>query len=427
MPALLDAVVQSRRLEPAEGKLLSLHRGLKALNRLCLLAAYVGCVAVLLGGVALSWRPQFGFTSLICFGSKFEGRRLDALKEIPHAVVPNSAGYDGQFYAQMALTPALNDPQLNSALDLACYRSRRILFSWTAWLLGLGQPAWVIQAYALQNVLFWLGAAVLLLYWLPPTRWFHFFQWAAILFSRGWLDSVGFALLDGPALFLMLLAVWFSERGRSRWSSALIGISMLGKETNLIGGLAILPELCSNARGKKDLIGRALVLTLPIALWLAVVSFEFGLGGSAGRGGKANFALPLAGWFYKFEELRQSLNGRGWTLTMAATAFCLLSAIAQFAYYATARQWQSKWWRIGAAYALLGLCLGPLVVEGYPGAYTRALLPMLAAFNLSLKPTRWGWLLLVVGNLGMIPDDQSPLLVPMARALIRTCAAGLGA
>ena len=82
---------------------------------------------------------------------------------------------------------------------------------------------------------------------------------------------------------------------------------------------------------------------------------------------------------------------------------------------------------IDSGVPILGICLGPLVMQGHPGAYTRALLPMLAAFNLSLKPTRLGWLLLAVGNLGVVPDDQSPLFVPMARALIRTCAAGFGA
>src|SRR5262249_50972397 len=154
-------------------------------------------------------------------------------------------------------------------------RSRRILFSWTAWALGLGKPSWVLQAYAMQNVLFWLGAAILLLRWLPPTRWFHFCQWAAILFSRGWMESVLYAVLDGPALFLMLLAMWLSERERPYWGTALLGVSVLGKETNLLGGLSLLPQFRLSARGTKEVLIWALLLILPMALWLAVVYFKF--------------------------------------------------------------------------------------------------------------------------------------------------------
>ena len=54
-------------------------------------------------------------------------------------------------------------------MDLAPYRARRILFSWTAFLLGLGRPAWILEAYALQNVAGWLLLAALLTRWMPLT------------------------------------------------------------------------------------------------------------------------------------------------------------------------------------------------------------------------------------------------------------------
>jgi DNA-binding NarL/FixJ family response regulator len=62
---------------------------------------------------------------------------------------------------------------------------------------------------------------------------------------------------------------------------------------------------------------------------------------------------------------------------------------------------------MGAPYGILGVCLGVAVLEGYPGAFTRALLPMLAAYNLSLKPSRLGWLLLALGNLGLIMPEMN--------------------
>jgi hypothetical protein len=356
-------------------------------------------VAVFVLGFLLSPHRKVGYTTLIRFGSRFDAESLDTLKKVPHVILPRSAGYDGQFYAQLALSPALNDPQLPYALDSPVYRSRRILFSWTAWALGLGKPAWVIRAYAVQNLLFWVGAAILLWRWLPPTRWFHFFQWAAILFSRGWMDSLSNALLDGPALFLMLLAIWLSERQRTYWGTALLGVSVLGKETNLLGGLALRPEFRLSARSTKEVTIWALLLVLPMALWLAVIYFKFGLRGSAGG---PNFSRPFVGWYEKIQELRFTFKGADWSLG-AQTVACVISTLAQITYFATARKWSEKWWRMGAPYAVLGVCLGIAVLRGNTGAFSRALLPMLAAYNLSLKPTRIGWLLLVVGNLHVLP------------------------
>jgi len=387
---------------------------LQSLNRVVLPSAYVVCVAFYLLKFSASWQNDGGFTSSINFGSKFHDRSLDELKRIPHAIQTDSCGYDGQFYAQLALSPTLDNLQLPRAIDNVSYRSRRILFSWTAWLMGLGRPAWVIQAFALQNVLFWLGAALILLRWLPPTRWFHFFQWVAILFSRGWVESVDRALLDGPALSLMLFAFWWSERGRPYWGSALLGVSLLGKETNLLAGLALLPTLRLTRRGLKDLVIQAGLLVLPIGLWLVFIYFRFGLGDSAGS--DRNFSTPFGGWCVKVEELRANLAGSNQRFANAVTVLCMISTIAQIAYFATVRQWSGKWWRMGAPYALLGICLGAAVMEGYPGAYTRVLLPMLAAFNLSLKQTKGGWLLLAIGNLGVVPG-----LYPRGLASVLAC------
>src|SRR5262245_5452010 len=92
---------------------------------------------------------QSGFTNLIRFGDKWQERRLAVLQHLPVAMVPDSSGYDGQFYAQIALDPTLRDPQLTQAVDLPAYRARRILIPAAAAILGLGNPWWTLQAYAL--------------------------------------------------------------------------------------------------------------------------------------------------------------------------------------------------------------------------------------------------------------------------------------
>ena len=86
----------------------------------------------------------------------------------PTYVHYQSPGYDGQFYAQLAVEPLLRDRRIDEALDTPPYRARRILFSWTAYLLGLGRPAWILKVYAVQNIVAWLLLAWLLLRWFPP-------------------------------------------------------------------------------------------------------------------------------------------------------------------------------------------------------------------------------------------------------------------
>jgi hypothetical protein len=384
----MPATMRSRSLEV---RTIASH-----LNRWLLRSAYLACVVLLLRTVGRSWHPDYQLTSTIHFGSKFEERSLDALKRVPHAVLPESHGYDGQFYAQLALSPALADPQLPRALDNVAYRSRRILFSWTAWLLGCGRGKLVVRAYAVQNTLFWLANAVLLLHWLPPTRWFHFARWSGILFSAGWLDSISNAVLDGPALFVLLLALWLVQQGAPVWGTALVGISGLGKETNLLAGFATSRRPGMDRPTWAHLLLRAALLVVPVAAWLMVIHFRYGL---AGSGGSRNFTLPLLGWISKCHEFVSDSRNHGWHIWHTFALGCAIAVIVQSVFFLSRWKRTCEWWRMGLPYALLALCLGTAVLEGWPGAFTRALLPLTAAFNLSLTANWRGWSLLLLGNL----------------------------
>ena len=60
---------------------------------------------------------------------------------------------DGQFYAQLAVAGNPFEPAVAVALDSPGYRARRILFPALVHLAGLGQPARILQIYALANLL----------------------------------------------------------------------------------------------------------------------------------------------------------------------------------------------------------------------------------------------------------------------------------
>jgi len=153
------------------------------------------------------YSPKSGFLGLIYFGQEFQKSVLPEVREIS-PVTSSQFGYDGQFYAQIALCPTLMDDALVRALDNPTYRSRRIGLPFLAFCLGLGKSAWILQIYALLNFGFWL-----LLLW-AISRFIGYnsprdlFLATALLWSTGTLTSIERSLTDFPAAVLGVLAVF---------------------------------------------------------------------------------------------------------------------------------------------------------------------------------------------------------------------------
>lgn len=363
-------------------------------------AAYVGMVALFLWALGQFYIPGTGFSYLIGFGSRQETQRLSKLRQMDYYVAPQSDGYDAQYYVQIALDPSLTNRQLKKAVDNLPYRGRRILMSATAYALGLGQPVWILQAYALLNAFCWLALAAVLLRWFPPSSWNNFLRWAGVLFSCGLCLSVRNALIDGPSLLLIALGVWLLERGRPWLATAVMGLSGLGKETNMFGAAALVPNRSDGMRAWLLAGLRVLLIAAPLALWMVYLTVTVG---PANGLGLHNFDLPFIAYVNKWREVVAA-----WP-TMSADNFgplysvLILSALTvQFLYLLLCPQWGKAWWRIGATFALLMVFLGDAVWEGFPGAGSRVLLPMQLAFNV-LVPVGRGWrLLLLAGNLTLL-------------------------
>jgi hypothetical protein len=128
---------------------------------------YLIAVLAFLFCIGRVYDKRNGFTKLIGFGSRFASHTVPVVRSLPRYIYRRSAGYDGQFYAQLATDPLMKDSLTDQAMDDMPLRARRIFFAWTAYVLGLGRPAWILQAYALQNVICWLVLSVLLLRWFP--------------------------------------------------------------------------------------------------------------------------------------------------------------------------------------------------------------------------------------------------------------------
>jgi hypothetical protein len=365
-------------------------------------------VMLFLSSVARFYHPGTGFTALIGFREGHE-TESPALREVPHFTYPPWASYDGQFYAQRALDPLCRDPQVDRAMDLPAFRARRILFSWTAYALGLGRPAWIIQVYALQNVVCWLLLAWLLARWIPPASARGLALWTACLFSHGLLWSVRFALLDGPSLLLIASAVGAVEAGRPLVSAAIVGIAGLARETNVLA-VAAQPfprdpstGLRTDRRGWIRLAIAVALAAMPLLLWEDYLRSIYRSTITAGA--QPDVVIPgsllTSRWMQTLAELRKQGIFSGAWLPFGVVS----SVIAQAVYVLVRRVYHAAWWRVAVPYVALLLLLDRTLVDPHTGAITRVLLPLTIGFNILLaresRPVAfWSWFL--VGNLHLL-------------------------
>jgi hypothetical protein len=366
-------------------------------------------IILFLLSVAQFYHPGTGFTALIGFPAGQQSA-APAMQAVPHFEYPPWASYDGQFYAQRALDPFCRDPLVDRAMDLAPFRARRILFSWTAYLFGLGRPVWIIEAYALQNVGCWLLLAWLLARWIPPVTGRGLALWTACMFSHGLLWSVRFALLDGPSLVLIVCAVWAVEAGRPLLSAVIVGIAGLGRETNILVGTAQpVPE--ERREWIRIVMAAALVL-LPLLIWEDYLRSIYRSTISAGAD---SLATPGEGLWFRWTQTVEAL-GQDRFLSLAWLPFGLLSSVIVQAIYVLLRwDYRSAWWRVAVAYVVLMLLLDRVLADPNTGAITRVLLPLTVGFNILLaresRPLRF-WPLFVAGNLHLLSSVRVMPLIP---------------
>lgn len=348
------------------------------------------CCALFLTSVARFYQPSLGFTAFLGLAEDGHSWETPTLQAIPHHHNPPFAAYDGGQYVQLALDPLLGDHAIDRALDNPAYRARRILFCWTAWLAGMGRPAWIVQAYALQNVACWLLLAWVMTWWLKPSTPRGFAAWFAVMFSHGLLASVRLALLDGPSVLLLALAVAAAERGRTWTSAGILGLAGLGRETNLLGAAGL--PWPRGWQGWLRLAGAGLVVVLPLVVWQDYIWSIYR--GTSAAAGVDHITPPLAAYARKWSVAIRGVGSDGLYSHAGSTLLVVIALSVQAAYLAWTRAWREPWWRVAAAFAALMLVVDYVVWEGQPGAITRVVLPLTVGFNVLLyRDGRgfWGW------------------------------------
>ena len=327
-----------------------------------------------------NYSRETGFLSLIHFGAHFKDRALKDVRKI-RPPINSDWGYDGQFYAQIALRPSLRDKNLQAALDLPSYRARRIGMPFIAYCLGFSKPAFVLQIYALLNFAFWGLLLVGLFLHIQWKGFKAFLLMASILWTTGTLISLSRALVDFPAFVLCLFAVW----AQAKWirSASILGIAGLFKETFILSMFSIVWPKETNNPSFKKLLLQCLLIILPFGLWYLYCQTHLPDNRLALPG---NLAIPFTGitqklytaWiqlFYNFLSGSKTVK-----VSLMFEILCPLSILVQVAYLFRFARLSSGLWRMGICFAALALFLGTFVWQEQ-SAYTRVLLPLTASFN----------------------------------------------
>ena len=350
------------------------------------------------------WHPFYGFTRFVQLDEADARNGIHEIREHPVFVYAGFNGYDGAAYAQIAFHPLLDSTELQPALGNVPYRARRILGSALAWLLALGQPAWIANMYAALNLVVWLVLAALLWRVLPVNDARSFLAWLGVMFSAGALHSVRLALTDLLAATLVTAAIWAGERGRVKRGLAILAAAALARETALaaVVGFWRGPDLSSSNGPWRTRhawtanIACALSAALPLAAWWCYVRWKAGPAAQ----GFGNFTWPLAGWIEKWSEtFADFARHPEFTWLTMTTLLAVVALTVQAVFLLRVRRPMNPWWRVGMSGVAMMAVLGTSVWEGHPGAATRVLLPMGIAFAVFAIRTRAHVVWILGGNL----------------------------
>ncbi|HEX2101444.1 MAG TPA: hypothetical protein VHF69_12305 [Candidatus Synoicihabitans sp.] len=357
-------------------------------------------VIFFVAGVARYADSTTGLSSLLRFGEAFAERRLPALADVPLATARGD-GYDGQFYAQLAVNPDVRDPAVQHALDNPPYRARRILLPWLAHVAGFGSAHRAVQAYAAMNLVAWTALGWLLHRRTAAQGVRGALVWCAAMLASGTLESVRLGLVDLPATVLWLVAALFwpdPRRQRAFTAGAWLAAAALSRET-----FAAAITMFGAARNAAEPRWRqrslaALLALAPLGGWLIYVHLQVPRGDAGAVG---NFDWPGVAIARHLYHCTSELAGDDarWRHVFGPLAIVALVYQSYVVLRASVREATPM--LLGAApFAILLWLLGDKVWEGYT-AVTRNCLPLTLAYLLWLPRDRHFWWRWIVANLAL--------------------------
>ncbi len=292
-------------------------------------------------------------------------------------------GYDGQFYAALAIDPFLRSPETLKALDAPGLRASRILLPMAAWLAGLGRPAAEIVAYQWLCWALGVGAVVLAAIWLR-TEGSSPLPAALLAVNAGLVTAMFRSTLDGATTCLVVAALLLHGRGRHGAGVAAASLATLARETGFLAGIACAIQELAGRRPRRA-VGYLLVpaaLRLAWQLYLQVVwrpNFRF----------TSAISWPLVGLVHRF---RAVLGGARLLQSQEfwAAAGAALTIAAGVAVLGRPRRWEAPRMALIAFAALAAFLSTSQYVEAYN--YARIVMAGSAVSVVVAAAERNGWM-----------------------------------
>ncbi len=334
--------------------------------------------------------PAWGFTRLLQISPSWSKKAVPEIRSTDTYIYREEAGYDGQFYVQLALRPSLQDPALHTAVDIPSMRAQRILAPWMAAIIGAGDGNRTLRAYAWLNVVCWIGLGILLLRLFPPHSSANLIAWIGLMFSAGATTSVVYALTDLPALLLIVISMLVLGRHRFKTTAGILAAACLTRETSVLAGLTLW-----QAPSWRQRIVSGLIVVVPMAAWFLYVRSVF----PPNPNSLQNFAVPFSSLMEKLRATFAAVINSPHDHLAWAGLGAIVGIGVQAGWLIARPQPRNPWWQLGIGYVALLIILGPPTFAGFPGAITRLLLPLHLAFNVLAPRTRPG--LLLMGNLSI--------------------------
>jgi hypothetical protein len=212
--------------------------------------------------------------------------------------------------------------------------------------------------------------------------------------------SVARALTVLPSALLIATAILLAERRREVGAVVSFALAALTRDTSVLAGTLLMPTQPSRRQAWIVAALRGALAIVPVAAWAWYAHWRFP---DSPLVDGANFERPFVAMIGALDATWRALPQKGWHI-FVAQLFTTIGLCTQWLFLACSVHgaWRERWWRTGAAFAMLLVVLGPAVWEDAAAA-ARAVLPMTLAFNILLpRDRRWSLPVCVLGNLSVL-------------------------
>ena len=255
-------------------------------------------------------------------------------------VLPDSTGYDGQFYYRIALNPLTREKvEFGIGIDSPRYRHQRIIYPLLGWLFSFGEPLLVVYSLIFANffMLLLIGHFAGSYAQLAKR---HAIWGLALSLYPGFIYTLSRDLVEITEAGILLAGLLFLEMKKESLASTFFSLAILAKETALLAAVALLSQ--------KKYWPVALAPIAIYGLWQLMVNWWWRYGFDSST--RVNIGLPIVGII---EGYQIGYEPDRWSIAFGFLIIFLLFVLIGLQRSSAVRHVKIAW----ALYAFLLVCL----------------------------------------------------------------------